>query len=48
MTDGVLLFVVLPYLGLALAIVGSIYRLKYRKFSVSSLSTQLLENRMLF
>ena len=48
MTDGVLLFVVLPYVGFALAIVGTIYRLKYRKFSVSSLSTQLLENRKLF
>ncbi len=48
MSDGVLLFVVLPYVGLALAIVGTIYRLKYRKFSVSSLSTQLLENRQLF
>ena len=48
MSDGVLLFVVLPYLGIALAIVGTVYRFKYRKFSVSSLSTQLLENRKLF
>ncbi|MDF1594889.1 MAG: respiratory nitrate reductase subunit gamma [Acidimicrobiia bacterium] len=48
MSDGVLLFVVLPYVALALAIVGTVYRLKFRKFSVSSLSTQLLENRQLF
>ncbi|HSR45513.1 MAG TPA: respiratory nitrate reductase subunit gamma [Acidimicrobiia bacterium] len=48
MTDGVLLFVALPYVALTLAIVGSVYRLRYRKFSVSSLSTQLLENRQLF
>jgi nitrate reductase gamma subunit len=48
MSDGVLLFVVLPYVGLALAIVGSVYRLRYRKFSVSSLSTQLLESRRLY
>ncbi len=48
MTDGVLLFVVLPYIGITLAVVGSVYRLKYRKFSVSSLSTQLLENRKLY
>ena len=48
MSDGILLFVVLPYVGLTLAIVGTVYRLKYRKFSVSSLSTQLLENRKLF
>lgn len=48
MSDGVLLFVVLPYLGMALAIIGTVYRVRYRKFSVSSLSTQLLENRQLF
>jgi nitrate reductase gamma subunit len=48
MSDGVLLFVVVPYVGLALAVVGTVYRFRYRKFSVSSLSTQLLENRKLY
>lgn len=44
----VVLFVAFPYLAVALAIGGSIYRHRYSRFSYSSLSSQLLENRRLF
>src|SRR3989304_7068357 len=47
MTD-ILLFVVLPYVAVVLAIVGSIYRYFGNRFSSSSLSSQFLENRQLF
>jgi len=43
-----LLFVVIPYLAAAFAIGGSIYRYSVDRFSVSSRSSQLLENRALF
>lgn len=43
-----LLFVVLPYIALTLAIVGGIYRYATDRFSYSSLSSQILESRNLF
>ncbi|MBK6730122.1 MAG: respiratory nitrate reductase subunit gamma [Bacteroidetes bacterium] len=45
--DSVLL-IALPYVALVVFLVGTIYRYKYKKFQVSSLSTQFLENRRLF
>jgi nitrate reductase gamma subunit len=48
MNWNILLFVVFPYVALTLAIGGTIYRRLYRPFTVSSLSSQLLENRKLF
>ncbi|MGH9525173.1 MAG: respiratory nitrate reductase subunit gamma [Terriglobales bacterium] len=41
-------FVALPYVALLLAIGGGIYRYYRRRFTYSSLSSQLLENRRLF
>lgn len=41
-------FVILPYIALALAIAVTIYRSIYRPFSVSSLSSQLLERKKLY
>lgn len=43
-----LLFVIFPYISLLIAIVVTIYRSIYRPFSVSSLSSQLLERKQLF
>ncbi len=43
-----LLFVVFPYFAILFAVIISIYRYKYDKFSYSSFSSQLLENRILF
>lgn len=43
-----LLFIVLPYLALALFLIGSIYRYRFKGFSVSSTSSQFLEGRKLF
>jgi len=43
-----LLFVILPYVALAIAVVVTIYRSLYRPFSISALSSQLLERRQLF
>lgn len=42
------LFAVFPYLAVALAVGGGIYRHRFNRFSYSSLSSQLLENRGLF
>lgn len=42
------LFVAFPYIALVLAIGGGVYRFYSRRFSYSSLSSQLLENRRLF
>lgn len=42
-----LLFVALPYMGLASLVGGSLLRYKLRAFSYSSLSTQFLEDRWL-
>jgi nitrate reductase gamma subunit len=43
-----LLFVIFPYVALFTAIIVTIYRSIYRPFSISSLSSQLLERRWLF
>ncbi len=43
-----LLFVALPYLALTLAVLGGLYRYCTNRFSYSSLSSQVLENRLLF
>jgi nitrate reductase gamma subunit len=43
-----LLFVVFPYVAVAVAIIGTVYRMLRRPFTVSSLSSQLLEGRKLF
>jgi nitrate reductase gamma subunit len=43
-----LLFVALPYVAGTLAILGGLYRYFTHRFSYSSLSSQLLENRVLF
>jgi nitrate reductase gamma subunit len=48
MTSNEFLFGVLPYVALALAIVVTIARWKLHPFSVSSLSSQLLESRKLY
>ena len=42
------LFVIFPYVSMILAVVGTTYRLVYRPFSVSSLSSQLLERKKLY
>ncbi len=43
-----LLFVALPYVAWTLAILGGLYRYFTDRFSYSSLSSQVLENRLLF
>ena len=43
-----LLFVIFPYVAITLALVGTVVRWRTRPFSVSSLSSQLLERRQLF
>ncbi len=43
-----LLFVALPYVALSLAVVGGLYRYYANRFSYSSMSSQLLEQRRLF
>ena len=43
-----LLFVIFPYISLLIAILVTVYRSIYRPFSVSSLSSQLLERKQLF
>ena len=43
-----LLFVIFPYVALIVATVVTIYRSRVRPFSISSLSSQLLERRFLF
>lgn len=43
-----LLFVIFPYVALFTAVIVTLYRSIYRPFSVSSLSSQLLERRWLF
>jgi len=42
------LFVVFPYVAVALCVVMSIYRYIYHRFSYSSLSSEMVENKMLF
>ena len=48
MNWNLLLFVVFPYVAIAIAIIGTVYRMIRRPFTVSSLSSQLLEARKLF
>jgi len=43
-----LLFAILPYLAVSIAVVGGLYRYFQSRISFSSLSSQLLENRQLF
>lgn len=43
-----IVFVAFPYVAVVLAIGGGIYRYRHDRFSYSSLSSQLLENRRLF
>lgn len=43
-----LLFVIFPYVALFVAIIVTLYRSIVRPFSISSLSSQLLERKMLF
>jgi len=43
-----ILFVVFPYVAFAFAIFGGVYRYFKDRYSYSSFSSQLLENRMLF
>ncbi len=42
------LFATFPYLAVVLAIFGGVYRYRHDRFSYSTLSSQLLENRTLF
>ncbi len=44
----IVLFIVLPYVAVILAVIGGIYRYFADRFSFSSLSSQLLEHRTLF
>ena len=48
MTNDDLLFGALPYAALALLVVGTIARWRLHQFTVSSLSSQLLESRKLY
>ena len=48
MDPNMLLFFVFPYITIILFIVATVYRLVYQPFSVSSLSTQLLERKKLY
>ena len=43
-----LLFLVFPYVALTLAIVVTAYRVVYRPFTISALSSQLLERKQLY
>jgi len=43
-----LLFVMFPYVAIILAIVVTVYRAAFRPFTISSLSSQLLENKKLY
>jgi nitrate reductase gamma subunit len=44
----IFLFAVFPYLAVVVAIAGGVYRYRTNRFSYSTLSSQLLENRKLF
>jgi nitrate reductase gamma subunit len=48
MSWNLLLFVVVPYVAFTLAVVGSVVRWRRHPFTVSALSSQLLESRRLF
>ncbi len=42
------LLVALPYVALAIFIIGTIYRYRHQGYKISSLSTQLFESKMLY
>ncbi len=44
----IVLFAAFPYVAVALAIWGGVHRYRHDRFSYSTLSSQLLENRSLF
>jgi len=46
--NDIVLFAVFPYLAIVVAIGGGVYRYRTNRFSYSTLSSQLLENRSLF
>jgi nitrate reductase gamma subunit len=46
--NGIIFFIVLPYLAIFSVVFGSIYRYRYHGFQVSSLSSQFLENNQLY
>lgn len=46
--NGIFFFIILPYMAIVSLIFGSIYRYRFHGFQVSSLSSQLLENKLLF
>jgi nitrate reductase gamma subunit len=46
--NNIILFVAFPYVAVVLAIWGGVHRYRTNRFSYSTLSSQLLENRMLF
>jgi nitrate reductase gamma subunit len=46
--NGIFFFVLLPYVAIISLIFGSVYRYRFHGFQVSSLSSQLLENNLLF
>lgn len=46
--NNIILFVVFPYVAVVLAIWGGVHRYRTNRFSYSTLSSQLLENRSLF
>jgi len=46
--NDIFLFAVFPYLAIGVAIGGGVYRYRTNRFSYSTLSSQLLENRSLF
>src|SRR5512133_1867522 len=46
--NGIFSFVLLPYVAIISLIFGSIYRYRFQGYTVSSLSSQLLENNLLF
>ncbi|MGW2522585.1 respiratory nitrate reductase subunit gamma [Streptomyces sp. NPDC001617] len=46
-TGGILLWVVLPYVALAVFVLGHVWRYRYDKFGWTTRSSQLYENRLL-
>jgi nitrate reductase gamma subunit len=46
--NDIVLFAVFPYVAVIIAIAGGVYRYRTNRFSYSTLSSQLLENRRLF
>jgi nitrate reductase gamma subunit len=46
--NDMILFAVFPYVAIVVAIAGGVYRYRTNRFSYSTLSSQLLENRKLF